>query len=101
MSAASVATGCNRVVDCAKGPGQRPARLLDLFPPGFPGTPRKGTSMARTIWTGALSFGLVNVPVGLYSATQDKSVRFNQFQAGTSDRVRIKRVNERTGDEVP
>jgi DNA end-binding protein Ku len=56
--------------------------------------------MARTIWTGALSFGLVNVPVGLYSATQDKSVRFNQFQAGTSDRVRNKRVNERTGEEV-
>jgi DNA end-binding protein Ku len=56
--------------------------------------------MARTIWTGSLSFGLVNVPVGLYSATEDKSVRFNQFQAGTSDRVRNKRVNERTGDEV-
>lgn len=56
--------------------------------------------MARTIWTGALSFGLVNVPVGLYSATEDKSVRFNQFQAGTSDRVRNKRINERTGDEV-
>jgi DNA end-binding protein Ku len=57
--------------------------------------------MARAIWTGALSFGLVNVPVGLYSATEDKSIRFNQFQAGTSDRVRNKRVNERTGDEVP
>ncbi len=57
--------------------------------------------MARAIWTGALSFGLVNVPVGLYSATEDKSIRFNQFQAGTSDRVRMKRVNERTGDEVP
>jgi DNA end-binding protein Ku len=56
--------------------------------------------MARTIWTGALSFGLVNVPVGLYSATEDKSVRFNQFQAGTADRVRNKRVNERTGEEV-
>jgi DNA end-binding protein Ku len=56
--------------------------------------------MARTIWTGALSFGLVNVPVGLYSATETKSVRFNQFQAGTSDRVRNKRVNERTGQEV-
>jgi len=56
--------------------------------------------MARTIWTGALSFGLVNVPVGLYSATEDKSVRFNQFQAGTPDRVRNKRVNERTGEDV-
>lgn len=57
--------------------------------------------MARTIWKGALSFGLVNVPVGLYPATQDKSIHFNQFEAGTSDRIRYKKVNERTGKEVP
>jgi DNA end-binding protein Ku len=56
--------------------------------------------MARTIWKGALSFGLVNVPVGLYPATQDKTVHFNQFEAGTSDRIRYKKVNERTGKEV-
>lgn len=56
--------------------------------------------MARAIWTGMLSFGLVNVPVGLYSATEDKTVHFNQFQSGTSDRIRNRRVNERTGDEV-
>jgi len=56
--------------------------------------------MPRAIWTGSLSFGLVNVPVGLYTATEDKSIRFNQFQSGTPDRVRQKRVNERTGDEV-
>jgi DNA end-binding protein Ku len=56
--------------------------------------------MARPIWTGALSFGLVNVPVGLYSATDDKTIHFNQLERGTSDRVRNKRVNERTGDEV-
>ena len=56
--------------------------------------------MARSIWTGALSFGLVNVPVGLYSATEDRSIRFNQFAAGTSDRIKYRRVNERTGDEV-
>ncbi|HUK67863.1 MAG TPA: Ku protein [Streptosporangiaceae bacterium] len=56
--------------------------------------------MARAIWTGSLSFGLVNVPVGLYSATEDKTVHFNQFEAGTSDRIRYKRVNERTGQEV-
>jgi DNA end-binding protein Ku len=56
--------------------------------------------MPRAIWTGALAFGLVNVPVGLYSATEDKTVHFNQFEAGTSDRIRYKRVNERTGDEV-
>jgi DNA end-binding protein Ku len=56
--------------------------------------------MARAIWTGSLAFGLVNVPVGLYSATEDRTVHFNQFQAGTSDRIRYKRVNERTGREV-
>jgi len=57
--------------------------------------------MPRTIWKGALNFGLVNVPVGLYSATQDKSIHFNQFEEGTSDRIRYKKVNERTGDEIP
>ena len=56
--------------------------------------------MARTIWKGSLSFGLVNVPVGLYPATKDKSIHFNQFEEGTSDRIRYKKVNERTGDEV-
>jgi DNA end-binding protein Ku len=56
--------------------------------------------MARTIWKGALSFGLVNVPVGLYPATQDKAIHFNQLEEGTSDRIRYKKVNERTGKEV-
>jgi DNA end-binding protein Ku len=56
--------------------------------------------MARSIWTGALAFGLVNIPVGLYAATEDRTVHFNQFQKGTSDRIRYKRVNERTGEEV-
>ncbi len=56
--------------------------------------------MARVIWTGALAFGLVNIPVGLYAATEDRTVHFNQFQKGTSDRIRYKRVNERTGEEV-
>lgn len=56
--------------------------------------------MARPIWRGSVAFGLVNVPVGLYAATEDKTVHFNQFQAGTSDRIRYKRVNERTGREV-
>jgi len=56
--------------------------------------------MARAIWTGSVTFGLVNVPVGLYAATEDATVHFNQFQEGTSDRIRYKRVNERTGHEV-
>jgi DNA end-binding protein Ku len=56
--------------------------------------------MARAIWTGSISFGLVNVPVGLYSATQDHAVHFHQFEKGTSSRIRNERVNEDTGDEV-
>ncbi|MFD0573355.1 Ku protein [Kitasatospora gansuensis] len=56
--------------------------------------------MARAMWSGTLSFGLVTVPVALYSATEDHSVRFRQLQRGTSDRVRNQRVNERTGEEV-
>lgn len=56
--------------------------------------------MARSIWSGYINFGLVSVPVGLYSATQEHSLDFHQFQRGTSDRIRNKRVNERTGREV-
>jgi DNA end-binding protein Ku len=56
--------------------------------------------MARAVWTGAITFGLVSVPVRLFSATQDHDIHFNQFQRGTSDRIRYKRVNERTGEEV-
>lgn len=57
--------------------------------------------MARPIWNGAINFGLVTVPVELYSATEDHTISFRQFQRGTSDRIRYKRVNERTGEEVP
>lgn len=56
--------------------------------------------MARPIWTGVMTLGLVTVPVGLYTATEDHTVHFHQLQRGTSDRVRNKRVNERTGREV-
>jgi DNA end-binding protein Ku len=57
--------------------------------------------MARAIWSGYINFGLVSVPVGLYSATREHEIDFHQFQKGTSDRIRYKRVNERTGREVP
>jgi DNA end-binding protein Ku len=57
--------------------------------------------MTRTAWKGFLSFGLVNVPVGLYPATQDRTILFHQFEEGTADRIRLRKVNERTGDEVP
>ncbi len=57
--------------------------------------------MARAIWTGAISFGLVNVPVKLYAATSPKTVRFHQLSSKTGGRIRQKRVDSTTGDEVP
>lgn len=57
--------------------------------------------MARPIWTGSLGFGLVSVPVALIAATEDHSVHFHQLEEGTADRIRYRRVNERTGEEVP
>ncbi|MEQ7009794.1 Ku protein [Actinopolymorpha sp. B17G11] len=56
--------------------------------------------MARSIWTGSLSFGLVNVPVGLLSATEQKDVAFHQREKGTNARIRYKRVAEDTNREV-
>jgi DNA end-binding protein Ku len=56
--------------------------------------------MARAIWSGAISFGLVNVPVKLYSATSPKTVRFHQLSSKTGARIRQKRVDPSTGDEV-
>ncbi len=57
--------------------------------------------MARSIWSGALSFGLVSIPVSLYPATQDHQVRFHQLEQGSGSRVRYQRVNQDTGQEVP
>ena len=56
--------------------------------------------MPRPIWTGAISFGLVNVPVKLYSAVTSKDVRFHQLEASTNARVRQRRVSSATGEEV-
>jgi DNA end-binding protein Ku len=57
--------------------------------------------MARAIWTGAISFGLVTVPVKLYSALDRKSVRFHQLSGKTGVRVAQKRVDPQSGEEVP
>jgi DNA end-binding protein Ku len=56
--------------------------------------------MARSIWTGAISFGLVTVPVKLYSAVSRKTVRFHQLNGPTGVRIQQKRVDPSTGDEV-
>jgi DNA end-binding protein Ku len=55
----------------------------------------------RPIWSGAISFGLVNVPVKLYSATSSKDVRFHQLDGKSKSRIKQKRVSVATGEEVP
>ncbi|HEX2029660.1 MAG TPA: Ku protein [Nitriliruptorales bacterium] len=57
--------------------------------------------MARPTWSGYLSFGLVTVPVKLYSAVRTHDVHFRQLHETTHARVRRKRVDEQTGEEVP
>ena len=57
--------------------------------------------MARAIWTGSISFGLLNVPVRLYSAVSRKSVSFRELRASDKSRIRHKRVAESDGEEVP
>jgi DNA end-binding protein Ku len=57
--------------------------------------------MARAIWSGAISFGLVNIPVKLYSAVSRKTVRFHQIDAESGQRIRQQRVNPENGEEVP
>src|SRR5919202_990413 len=57
--------------------------------------------MARSIWTGAISFGLVTVPVKMYSAVSRKTVRFHQLNKTTGARIQMRRVDPSTGDEVP
>ena len=57
--------------------------------------------MARAIWTGSISFGLLNVPVKLYSAVSRKNVSFRELRASDSSRIRHKRVAEADGEEVP
>ncbi len=56
--------------------------------------------MARATWSGFLSFGLVSVPVGLFTATADQTIHFNQLRRDTSHRVRYKKVDEDTGEEL-
>lgn len=57
--------------------------------------------MPRAIWTGAVSFGLVNVPVKAFPAVQSKDVRFHQLDGRDGVRIQQRRVNPTDGSEVP
>jgi DNA end-binding protein Ku len=57
--------------------------------------------MARAIWSGSISFGLLNVPVKLYSAVSKQTVSFRELREGDGSRIKHKRVAEEDGKEVP
>jgi DNA end-binding protein Ku len=56
--------------------------------------------MPRSMWKGAISFGLVTIPVSVYPATEEKSLKFNQLHDEDGGRIRYKRVCEKDGEEV-
>jgi DNA end-binding protein Ku len=57
--------------------------------------------MPRSIWSGSISFGLVNIPIKLYNAVSRKNVSFNQIDSRTGSRIKMQRVSTADGSEVP
>lgn len=56
--------------------------------------------MARPVWKGSISFGLVNVPVKAFTAVRDHDIHFRQLEEGTGARIRNRKVSDKTGKEV-
>jgi DNA end-binding protein Ku len=57
--------------------------------------------MARPVWTGSISFGMVSIPIRLVPAVRKKTISFNQLDDQTMSRIRYRKVSEATGEEVP
>jgi DNA end-binding protein Ku len=57
--------------------------------------------MARAVWSGSISFGLVNIPIKLYNSVSRKGVSFNQIDSRTGSRIKMQRVSAADGAEVP
>lgn len=55
----------------------------------------------KAIWTGTINFGLVNIPVKMYSATEDRTLDLDMLDSEDHERIRYQRINEKTGKEVP
>ncbi|MEX1248909.1 MAG: Ku protein [Anaerolineales bacterium] len=62
---------------------------------------KKAAGGARAIWSGAIAFGLINIPVKLFSATQEHELSFNQLRKGDQSRIKYQRVAVNDGQEVP
>jgi DNA end-binding protein Ku len=75
--------------------------LISLTFPAAGDSARSNEPMPRSVWKGHISFGLVNIPVTLYSAEERKDLHFRLLDSRNKARVRYERVNEETGEEVP
>lgn len=71
----------------------------DEGPVAEDGLDRSPTS-SRTVWRGAINFGLITIPIGLYTAVEDRDVSFHLLAQSNRARVRYQRVNEQTGTEI-
>lgn len=60
----------------------------------------KPSTSKRSIWSGAITFGLITIPVGLYTATEDRDVSFHLLSGKDKSRIEYKRVSSKTGREV-
>lgn len=60
----------------------------------------RSPTSGRAVWSGHISFGLVTIPVGLYTAVEDRSISFHLVDERDGARIRYRKVNEQTGDEV-
>jgi DNA end-binding protein Ku len=64
-------------------------------------TTQRETAMARAIWKGAISFGLVTIPIRVHTAVEEKSFKFNQLHSKDQGRIKYKRTCAIDGEEVP
>src|SRR5437660_7439837 len=87
------AAGCTKAV---RAGSTMTTRVRDL-----PARASRRCEMPRVMWKGAISFGLVTIPVGLYPATEEKSLHFNQLHDEDTGRIKYKRVCSIDGEEVP
>lgn len=62
--------------------------------------PKPAPTSQRSIWSGAITFGLITIPVGLYTATEDRDIAFHQLSGKDNSRIEYKRVSSKTGREV-
>ncbi|MEX2568008.1 MAG: Ku protein, partial [Cyclobacteriaceae bacterium] len=54
----------------------------------------------RSIWNGSISFGLINIPIKMYAASESRRIELDMLDSHDHGRIRYKRVNENTGEEV-